>query len=215
MKKLLAFFIFVLSLVFCATSVSAQYGQYGPPPSSLNIFINKLVGIPAPSNTDTNNINFVDNLSSSDPRFSAGQDVFFKLIVKNTSSATLTSVTVTDIVPSFIEPIEGPGSFDTTSRVITINAGDFGVNEEKDYILKMRVDNQNQLPTDKGLFCLINTAQASGNGVSDQDTAQLCIEKQVTSVSNVPTAGPEMGVLLLSLEGIAIGAGIILKKKAV
>lgn len=203
-KTVATILIGIVIFLTLGLNVAAQYGQYGAPPS-LSIIINKLVSMPGNSN------NFVDNLSASDPRFVPGQELFFKLMVQNTSSVTLTNVTVKDFVPNYLDPIEGPGTFDSTTRIISFNAGDFAPNEEKTYILKMRVQNQNQLPADKGLFCLINRSQASNDKVFDEDTAQFCLEKQVTA-PNVPSAGPEFAPLLLTLNLIGVGAGLYLKK---
>lgn len=231
MKRLFVIFITFLflttSYLLLATNLYAQYGQYGGPTPNLNIVIDKMVGKP---NT---NVDYVDNLSPSDPRFAAGQDVFFKLRVKNTSNIILKNVTVTDFLPSYIDPVEGPGIYNATNRTISFNAGDFRPDEEKTYILKTRVQLQNLLPADKGLFCIVNRSRAetnqvdssnlsptispNQNNIAAEDTAQLCIEKQVTQitpgVSQVPSAGPELGLALLGGQMLALGAGIFLKRK--
>ncbi len=209
-------FLLLAALMFCfafnTATVSAQYGQYGQPGPSQSILIDKMVGKPVINKGGTD-VQYVDNLSSSDPRFAPGQDVFFKLSVKNTSNVTITSVMVKDVFPAYIDPIEGPGIYDKATRTLTFNAGDFAVNDEKVYYFKARVQGQNQLPTDKGLFCLINSATAWNNDVIDSDTAQFCVEKQVQGVTNVPVAGPEMGLLLVSSELATLGLGIFLKRK--
>ena len=212
MKNILTVFILFLSLIFFSAEVSAQFGQYGPPPPSFSILMNKLVSMPAAAGTDASHVSFVDNLSQTDPKFSPGQDIFFKLIVKNTSSTSLTNVTVKDYIPSYLEPLEGPGSFDSSSRILSFNAGDFSVNEEKTYFIKMRVLDQNQLPSDKGLFCLVNRSRAENANTASEDTAQFCIEKQVSAVPKVPSAGPEMGLVLMSVEVLTLGAGLIISK---
>lgn len=220
MKRLLAFLALIVTSFLLVKTVSAdsgcgQYGQYGCPSPSFTILVNKLVDIPNSSLTDPTGATFVDNLSPSDPRFKAGQLVFFKFIVKNTSTTGLTNITVKDTLPSFIEPVSGPGNYDGNSRTITFNAGDFAPNEEKIYYFKMQVDSVQYLPADKGLFCILNRAQAYNDKVSNEDTSQLCIEKVVTGVTNVPSAGPELGLLLLGLNFAGIGTGIFLKRKSI
>jgi uncharacterized repeat protein (TIGR01451 family) len=208
MKKLISF-LFLLFLTLHVSTVNAQYGQYGGETPSYSLLIDKMVAKPRAQKGET--AQYVDNLSLSDPRFVPGQDVWFKIKVKNTANAALQAVEVKDYVPEYILPIEGPGKWDPQTRTITFNAGDFAVDEEKTYYLKMRVYSQDQLPSDKGLFCLVNRAVASNNTVSDDDAAQFCIEKQVLGVTQVPTAGPELGLALLAGNLILAGIGIKLK----
>ncbi len=217
MKKLAIFLVLATSYLLLSTSAFAQYGQYGQyggTTPNLSIVIDKMVGKPANKGTD---IEFVDNLSPSDPRFTPNQDVFFRLKVKNTSNVTLTNVQVKDFVPSYIEPVEGPGTYDSNTRTITFGAGDFKPDEEKTYTLKMRVNVQENLPSDKGLFCIVNKSQASNDKALDEDTAQLCIEKQVQGfvqgVTKVPSAGPELGLAFMAGQLLTLGAGIFLKRK--
>lgn len=215
MKKLLVLsLLFGMLLLALPKSVSADegcsvaYGQYGECPPSVTILMDKMVRKP-----DVDE--FVDNLSSSDPRFGAEDEVFFRLKVKNTSNAKLNDVTVKDFVPDFLEAVDMTGgSFDSDSREVTISAGDFDPDEEKIYTLKFKVVNQDSLPSDRSLICEVNKAQASADDVSDEDTSQFCIEKQILGVSEVPSAGPEMGLALLAGQFAALGAGIFLKKKS-
>lgn len=72
----------------------------------------------------------------------------------------------------------------------------------------MQVLSQDKLPSDKGLFCIVNKAQAYTDQTSASDTSQLCIEKQVVGVITVPSAGPELGLLLLAGELTTLGLGI-------
>lgn len=205
MKKILAFALFVSCFLFPVSSVKANYGQYGQPSPSYQILIDKMVAKP-----DTDQ--YVDNLSVSDPRFAPNQDIWFQIKVKNTSNQNLTNVEVRDYVPSYLEPLEGPGTWDSNMRIISWNAGDFAVDEEKVYFLKMRVYSTENLPSDKGLFCLVNKSDARNENTYDEDTAQFCIEKEVVGVSKVPSAGPEFGLLLLAGNILGLGLGLKLKK---
>ncbi len=200
-KKIFANFILYSLFFILSSSVNAQYGQYNPPPPTQSILIDKWVAKPTgQTKGGVINYEYVDNLSPSDPRFSAQQFVMFRLKIKNTSSVTLYNVTVKDFVPSYLYPAEGPGNYDNNSRTVVFNAGDFSPDEEKWYYLKMQIVPVNQMPNDKGLFCVVNKAQAYNDKVSDDDTAQLCIEKQVSIPPGkpVPQAGPEMGILLMT-----------------
>lgn len=204
MKKVLSGIFLLLCFMFLVTSVYAQYGGETP---SYSIIIDKMVAKPGTSD-------YVDNLSVSDPRFAPSQDVWFKIKVKNTSNKTLTNVQVRDYLPWYLEPISGPGSFDSNTRIISWNAGDFAVDEEKTYFLKAKIFSQANLPADKGLFCVINKADARNDNVFDDDSAQLCIEKSVQGVTTVPSAGPELGLLILTGNLFGLGLGLKLKKSA-
>ena len=189
------------------TFVSASCGgQYESPCQSYSILVDKMVQIPGTSN-------YVDNLSVSDPRYKPSEYVMFKVVIKNTSTTTFGGMTAKDYVPSYLTPIEGPGTFDSDSRIITFDAGAFAVDEQKTYYFKMQINSQANLPTNQGLFCLVNKAQAWSNTTTDDDSSQFCIEKQVAAPPKVPSAGPEMGLILLSGEILALGTGIYMSYK--
>jgi len=210
-------FIVLLSLTLSVPRytlyVNGQYGQYGEETPSYSILVDKMVGKPTQTKGGSQTYTYVDNLSPSDPRFSPNQEVWFKVKVKNTSSQNLTAVQVTDYVPPYLMPIEGPGKWNPDNRTITWNAGDFSVDEEKVYYIKMQVYDQSLLPADKGLFCVVNKVDAKKDNVAyDDDTAQLCIEKQVVGAKKVPQAGPEMGMLLLVGNILGLGVGIYFRR---
>jgi len=211
MKKISVFFLLAVSYLLLTANVAAQYGQYGQPSPSYAILIDKMVGKPGTSQ-DATVYEYVDNLSVSDPRFSPGQLVFFKVTVKNTSTTTFGGMTAKDFVPDYLTPIEGPGTFDSATRTVSWDAGAFAVDEQKTYYFKMQINQQNNLPADKGLFCLVNKAQAWSNTVTDDDSSQFCIEKQVVTPPKVPAAGPELGLLLLASNLLGLGFGLKLKK---
>lgn len=214
MKKLIHLKLFFICLFLFVFSVNAQYGQYGQPSPSYSILIDKMVGKPYQTKGGVTDVEYVDNLTPSDPRFKPEEMVLFKIKVKNTSNSDITNVEVKDYVPAFMEPIEGPGSWNAQTRIISWNAGDFRVDEEKIYYIKMKVNPQTQLPAEKGLFCLVNKVQALSDEANDDDTSQFCVEKQVTpAAAKVPTAGPEMGLALLTGQMLLLGTGILIRKR--
>jgi len=212
----MSFIVLFLLTLFVPTytlHVSGQYGQYGGKTPSYSILVDKMVSKPTDKKGGSQTYTYLDNLSPSDPRFSPNQEVWFKIKVKNTSNINLNAVQVTDYVPQYLMPIEGPGKWNPDNRTITWNAGDFGVDEEKVYYIKMQVYDQNSLPSDKGLFCVINKVVAKKENIAyDEDTAQLCVEKQVIGAKTVPQAGPEYGILLLAGNILGLGFGIYLKR---
>lgn len=213
MKKIFAIVLFSIFYLLFSINIYAQYGPYGPA-GAPSILIDKMVGKPGgQTKGGTTSLEYVDNLSVTDYKFKPGQEIFFQLKVKNTSNQNLNDVVVKDFVPSYLDPLKGPGTYDNNSRIITINAGNFSVDEEKIYVLKMKILFQDKLPADKGLFCLVNKADASTNDAYDDDTSQFCIEKEVIAAVKVPSAGPELGLLLLGAELTTMVLGIWLKKK--
>ena len=216
MKKLIVFLATVGAFIFLTASVSAdcieQYGQYGQSCNSYSIIVDKMVQKPGTSD-------YVDNLSVSDPRFKPSDYVMFQVTIKNTSTTTFGGMTAEDFVPDYLTPIEGPGTFDSATRIISWNAGAFAVDEQKTYYFKMQVAPQANLPADKGLFCIVNRAVASSNTTSGEDSSQLCIEKQipavqgVSTVVTVPATGPEFGLGLVALQMLGVGVGIYLRKR--
>ncbi len=210
MKKLIIFSLFVFGLLLSVSTVKAdcvgQYGQYGQPCNSYSIVVDKMVAKPGTSD-------YVDNLSVSDPRYKPSEYVMFKVTIKNTSTTTFGGMTAKDYVPSYLTPVEGPGTFDSNTRIITWDAGFFNVDEQKTYYFKMQINSDSNLPADKGLFCVVNRADATSNTTYDDDSSQLCIEKQVLGTTTVPSAGPEMGLLLLAGNFLGVGIGLKLRKK--
>src|SRR3989338_6907440 len=109
MKKIFVF-LFASIIYYLVSNIPVyadcvgQYGQYGQPCPSYAIVVDKMVGLPGTSN-DANSYQYVDNLNTSDSRFKPDQVVFFKVKVKNTSTAKLTSVEVKDAIPSYLEAL--------------------------------------------------------------------------------------------------------------
>ena len=207
MKKIFALIAIVFSLLAVTVSVSAGCGgQYESPCQSYSILVDKMVAKPGTSD-------YVDNLSVSDPRYKPSNYVMFKVTIKNTSTTNFGELIAKDYVPSYLTPVEGPGTFDASTRTVTWNAGYFAVDEQKTYYFKMQINAQANLPVDQGLFCLVNKAQAWSNDVTDDDSSQFCIEKQVSTPPKVPSAGPEMGLILFSGELFALGTGIYMSYK--
>ena len=210
MKKLIIYLTLLLGVISYGLSgktVSASCGgQYESPCQSYSMLVDKMVQKPGTSD-------YVDNLSVSDPRYKPSEYVMFKVVIKNTSTTTFGGMTAKDYVPSYLTPVEGPGTFDSATRIISWDAGFFNVDEQKTYYFKMQINSQANLPTNQGLFCLVNKAQAWSNETTDDDSSQFCIEKQVATPPNVPSAGPEMGLILFSGELLALGTGIYMSYK--
>ncbi|HLC94742.1 MAG TPA: hypothetical protein VJH96_04205 [Patescibacteria group bacterium] len=193
---------------------SIAYAQYAIAVSAPSITIDKTVGVPgAVTKGGQTSLTFVDNLGTADYKFAPGAEVSFKLVIKNTSSQTLTDVTVTDILPSYLEVVQTDGTFDAKARTVTIPVGQLNPNQEKTYMITVKIAKQDKLPADKGLFCLVNKAIAKAENVEDSDTAQFCMEKGVKKVMQVPAAGPEAGLLVYGAELAVLSLGLYIRKR--
>ncbi len=192
------------------------YGQYAGAAVVQGISVSKMVSVPGSGGTQ-----FVDNLSASDAHFKPGDTVTFKIIVQNVSTTKLTNVTIKDFVPDFVEPIDGPGTFDSSTRTFSFSGGDFNSGEQKVFFINTQVVSQNQLPADKSLICVINKVQAFTGNVFGESASQFCIEKQIVGAAaptlqapqQVPAAGPSLGLLFLGINVITIIIGISLHNK--
>lgn len=161
----------VLAAVTCTT----QYGGGQTCATTGQLLINKKV-------FDPDLKTFVDN---STHRFSLGQEVTFTIETKNVGDATLNNITVTDTLPVFLTWVSG----DSLVSIIDSLAPGQSITKT----IKAKVNSN-------GIVCDPNMVVASGNGMSDQDSAQVCIAGPVPPV--MPKAGPEYLALLLPLTGI-------------
>lgn len=123
---------------------------------------------------------FVDNLGINDHKFAPGDEITFRLKVKNVGDATFDNVSVTDSLPSLLGLTSGSTSF-------TISNLTPGQTEERE--LKAKVTASGNFPVDKTLVCVVNTAEASSGNEKDRDTAQVCLERK--AVGPAPAAGPQ------------------------
>ncbi len=211
--KYFLFFLFATLLVALPVSAgSGEYGQYGGGVATTSVMIDKTVS--RGEETKGGIAQYVDNYAATDPRFAAGQKVFFQIKVKNTSNVTLKNVLVKDILPQYVDPSEGPGTFDANTKTISWTYPELKAGEEKiEKVVGVIVD-QARMPADKGLFCVSNKSTVKADKAVDEDTAQFCIEKQVMGAVKVPTAGPEFGFVVTALSFAGLGAGIYLRKRA-
>ena len=173
---------------------------------------------------------FVDNLSVSDPRFSASQTVTFKITVKNASTEKLSNLTISDILPNFVDFVSGVGTFDSKTNTLTLKLDKLESNEVRDFYIQAKVKSNNSLPTDQNVTCIVNQSIIEVSGKKSQDNSQFCIEKSVpapvnpattkgglkvfppTQAQKTPETGPE-AIALFGLIPSAIG-GMLLRRKS-
>lgn len=159
---------------------------------------------------------FVDNLTINESKYSASDQIEFRLSVTNTGNATFDAVEVKDILPQFVKFVSGPGNFDPNTKTLTYNLSNLKAKETRTDKIVAKIVNASDLPINEGNLCVVNQSVASSEGMSDQDNSQFCIEK-VTKVippppiKQTPSTGPEMLPLIgLIPAGLA---GILLRRR--
>ncbi len=209
-----------LSLASSASASTSCQPIYGGGETCVqvgNISINKTVQNPTTGS-------FVDNLSVNDPKYSPTSTVNFQITVTNTGSGNISSTTVKDTFPNYVTFVSGPGSFDSNSKVLTFTVGNLAAGASQTFDVSAKVADQNSLPADQGVTCVVNQANATSNdNQQSSDNSQFCIEKPTSTtkgglkvfpapaVVTTPATGPEM----LPLIGLIPGGlfGIFLRKK--
>lgn len=192
---LLILFLASARPAFGAVRCETQYGGGEVCVRTGQIQINKKVWDPSSSQ-------FVDNLGITTHKFTAGDEITFRLEIKNVGDATFDKVSVTDTLPDFLEKISGD---------LTFEISDLTVGETETREIKAKVVSADKLPSDKSIICVVNTAEVTANSDHDKDTAQACLEKKVLGVKTFPAAGPENWLIILSLSLLTGLAGISLR----
>ncbi len=228
MKKLLYTILLtgIFAGAFIASSASPAfadcqeiYGGTQTCTTSYTFTVEKLVQVPGKGGG-----NFVNNLSINDAKYAPGQDVNFEILVTNTSSQTISSLTVTDAFPQYVTYVSGPGTYNANANTLTFTLQDLGAGETRTYNVTGQIAGSSSLPSDQGTICLINKATGTdNNGTQNSSSSQFCVEQSVlgtstpqvysTTVTTTPATGPEMLPLMALIPG-GLG-GFVLRKKAI
>lgn len=229
MKKALNLFVVTIAALVVATSQAHAgasvsqcqmiYGGGEVCPPSIKFTLDKKVQNPTSGA-------FVDNLGVNDPKYKASQKIAFKITITNTGTAAIENVTITDTLPQFIGFDSGSGNFDKATNKFSVTINKLEVGQSKTFDLVGRAADAKTLPQDKGMVCPINTADARENkGTAAQDSAQVCIEREVTTgkggpvvqppvkVTTTPQTGPEMFALTALIPTGAVGFFLRRKSK--
>ncbi len=180
------------------------YGGGWTCPTPPNIMIDKKVANPATGY-------YVDNLSVYDPKFRPQQLITFQIVVKNPGDQKLENIVVTDTLPTYVDYMSGPGTYDTKTRQFTFTVSLNG-HESQTYYLKGRIVHEAAL-SNENVSCQVNVAEARSGDLADKDESQFCVEKKLI-VPQVPKAGPENWIITLSGLVSSMGLGNYLRKKS-
>ena len=217
------FFLGSASLVNADQYGNPQYGGGGP---SVFLSINKVVKNPKTGE-------FVDNLGINDPKYQPDNTVSFQLTITNTSNQSIESIKIKDFLPDHLTFSAGPGSYDSKTKTLILGLDKLESQESRTYTIQAKADKADKLPSDQGIVCVTNRAQAIRNEtkggreiVESEDSSQLCIENPVLpattkgglkvfpqpQTSKTPATGPE-ALALIPLIGSAFG-GLALRLKS-
>ena len=229
MKKILNFVILTVFSLALAGGLSPAFAEcqplYGGGQSCVTNFsftINKLVQVPGKGNGQ-----YVDNLSVNDPKYSPSQNVNYQIVVTNTGSNTIPTLTVNDTFPQFITFVSGAGNYNKSNNTLNFTINNLEAGKSVTYVLTAKTTDANTLPN-QGIICnpdqvTNRVSAADSNGNTDSDSSQVCIQKNVLGATPPPVlpapkivATPATGAEMLPLLGLIPGAlgGLILRKKS-
>ncbi len=155
---------------------------------------------------------YVENLTTTDPTFTPGNEVSYRLIVKNGSGETF-QANIKDILPPYMEFVSGPGTYNKESRVLEFKMENLIAGETRTVDLIAKVVNADKFPSGKSLFCVVNIAEVRALNRFDSDSAQACLQNGPVTVSTLPVAGYTDMMLLLPFAGVGLAGFSILKGK--
>jgi uncharacterized repeat protein (TIGR01451 family) len=204
--SILFFAVSGVSLASGSPTCETTYGSGVVCPKSSSFVVNKYIQLP------TKGGDFVDNLTITDPLFTIGQEVMFKIVVKNTGQTRIDKITVVDTLPSELTYVAGPGSFNSSNNTLTITIDNLEAGKDAVYFITTKVVNFTENK------CPVNLVVATAtNGASSKDTATFCAEKTGVPVAEKPVmkkqpeTGPES--IVLGLFSAAGAAGVYLRRK--
>lgn len=155
---------------------------------------------------------YVDNLTTTDPTFTPGSEVSYRLIVKNGSGETF-QANIKDMLPPYMEFVSGPGSYNKDTRVLEFKMENLIAGETRTVDLIAKVVNADKFPSGKSLFCVVNVAEVRALNRLDSDSAQACLQNGPVTVTNLPVAGYTDMMMLLPFAGVGLAGFSLLKGK--
>lgn len=196
---ILSFLLLSLLAISVAPMVDAQYAQ--APVISKPIILDKRV-------LDPKSAQFVDNLVGEQYRFLPGQEVKFRIEVKNTGSGDLTNIILKDILPAGMSLGSGEGVYNASGNVLTVTVDRLRPGESKFWFITatMRGDKGGVVAN---LTCFNNKVEAWIGGEMVSDTASACVQSQVLGeVSELPVTGVASTLVIIGSVSLA-GLGLL------
>lgn len=217
MKKILFGLLLLGFASFLPTKAYADCTQIyggGQTCTSYSFSLQKFVQVPGQSN-------FVNNLSINDPKYNLSQTVNFEIVVTNTGSNYISSVTIVDTFPQFVSFVSGPGSFNNSNNTLTFVVNNLNAGQSQTINLSGKIASTN---VPQGITCVVNQAAGTdNNGDTNTASSQLCITNvanvtptpvllPVAQIKTTPPTGPEMLPLFALIPGAL--SGLYLRRKS-
>jgi len=208
-KKLIAItsaLLFVASLLLAKNSlaiVRCETQYEGEVCREIELLLDKKVW-------DPKNSEFKDNLvgvSADIYKFAPGEEITFRLKIKNVGDEKFDKVYVKDTLPDYFELVSGDLEFEID---------DLDPDEEVEREFKVKVKSEENIPNQSPI-CDTNTtnrAKAWSGDEVDEDSSQVCIARKVLA-AELPPTGPQNTLLLLGFSLLSGLTGISLIKKGV
>jgi uncharacterized repeat protein (TIGR01451 family) len=202
MNKYIFVIIAAATFLIATTTADAQYGcpPYGAecPPSS-KIVVDKQI-------RDPRNGNYVDNLTLADYKFAPGEDVIFKITIKNTGNKDVENVEGVDTIPQLTDTLLLSGETRESLRELTKNFGTLKANETRTWFIRVRVKASDQIPA--GTVCgdpkAINRITVRAKDMPNAtDTSSFCIQKSVLGATKQPESGSPLLIIATGLSALA------------
>ena len=162
-----------------------------------------------------------DNIDAKDYTFAPGQEVKFKLRVKNISDVKVDSVRINDDFDRlddymiYVSSDKGDYRAEATDNKIKFGLGGLDPDESVTVYFVARFKNAGELPV--GITCLTNAAHAYSHSddVSDSDYASFCVATESGKIitKSTPATGFDLSTILV-IEALAFAGlgGLALKK---
>ena len=207
-KKMKKIFLTIglATLMFGLSVANVSAYQYGDDDSGRQIIVDKKIKAVGQDY-------WHDNLYQDDILLTAEDLVFFKIFVKNTGDETLHGVTLIDYLPNYTNYILSDGTLNESENRTEWSIGDLSPGQEKEYYLRVQIENSENLPDgiDEDPYISINRAKVDTNtGESDEDTAEFPIATNILATTLPETGGNQL--LKIIAAALIGGIGVIARK---
>lgn len=148
---------------------------------------------------------FYDNIGPDKKVFSVGEQLEFKIKVKNSGNVTLDKVKIKDSLPNYLTLLFYPGVFNKTDNTITTEIDTLEPGQSKEFFIRAYVDNTPISSVIGKRFLQINKVTASNEKVSDNDQSQYYISARMVPVTGADDLGwKTLMVVMVTISSIGL-----------